>query len=239
MPPRAVVEATRIFPRVEYDTDLRPFVFTGGLTNKTRTKANPYGEHPGWAIGDPGTIYNHLDQGLERTILRQPVGPVTIGWVLFSSWHPLCNEQKEDFENGVNTWKKEKALRKVGVFFGRDCTDALVRRDIGISEGPRLSPNPRDPQSWLWWNQNTQPLRAIGVDEFWLDRGSANNEAKTRLHIIQLARMERVIHSVELGVEAILMQTDRSDGPYVDYLTKVTGMTRWLARCQSCDDRIC
>ena len=221
------VEQAVIYPRVEYDTDKRPFVFTGGLTNKRRTKANIYGEHPGWAIGDPGTIYNHLNQGLDRTILRQPVGPGTPGWVLFSSWHPLSKDQKEDFTHGVNSWKKEKVLRKVGVFFGRDCTDAFVRRDIGTSEGPRISPNPRDSQAWMWWNQNTAPLRAIGVDEFWLDRGSANNDAETRFHIIQLARMERALHGVKVGIEAIPMQEARSDGPDWDYLTKLPGMGRW------------
>lgn len=218
---------TQAFPRVEYVADLRGFVFTGGLTNKTRTESNPYGEHSGWAIGDPGTIYNHLDLGMDRTILRQPVGPGTTGWVLFSSWHPLSNEQKEDFTNGVNAWKKEKAQRRVGVFFGRDCTDALVRRDINIPEGPLLSPNPRDTQSWLWWCQNTEPLRYIGVDEFWLDRGSANDNAQTRLDIIQLARMMRYLYGVKIGIEAIPMQDERSDGPDWDYMTKVPAMGRW------------
>lgn len=222
-----------IYPRIEYVADLRGFVFTGGLTNKTRTEANPYGEHAGWQIGDPGTIYNHLDLGMSRTILRQPVGPGTIGWVLFSSWHPLSSEQMLDFINGVNKWKKEDHERRVGVFFGRDCTNAMVRRDVGISEGPLLSPNPREVTAWRWWNQNTEPLRQLGVDEFWLDRGSANDSIQTRYDIIQLARMERLLHGVKVGIEAIPQsfnnkgELDRSLGPDWTYMTKVPAMGRW------------
>ncbi len=223
----------RIFPRVEYDTDLRGFVFMGGLTNKTHTESNPYGEHPGWQIGDPGTVYSHLDLGMDRTILRQPVGPGTIGWVLFSAWHPLSDEQKLDFRRGVGQWTLEDHNRRVGVFFGRDCTNAMVRRDVGIPEGPLLSPNPRDPLAFTWWNQNILPLINIGVSEFWLDRGSANDSPQTRLDIIQLARMMRYLYGVKVGIEAIPQsfdeegELDRSAGPAWDYLTKVPGMGRW------------
>lgn len=223
----------RIFPRVEYNADLRGFVFMGGLTNKTRTEANPYGEHSGWQIGDPGTIYNHLDLGMQRTILRQPVGPGTPGWVLFSAWHPLSDEQKEDFADGVRQWMGEDHRRRVGVFFGRDCTNAMVRRDVDISEGPLLSPDPRDTQAFTWWNQNVLPLIHIGVSEFWLDRGSANDNVQTRIDIIQLARIMRLLYGVKIGVEAIPQsfddngELDRSLGPAWDYLTKVPGMGRW------------
>ena len=205
----------------------------GGLTNKKRTAGNPYGEHAGWKVGDPGTIYSHLDLGMERTILRQPVGPGTTGWVLFSSWHPLSLEQKLDFEQGVNKWLGESYGRRVGVFFGRDCTNAMIRRDVGILEGPLLPPDPMNPLAMLWWRQNTDPLRNIGVSEFWLDRGSANDNASTRLAIIQLARRMRLLQGVKVGVEAI-PQTfnengviDRSLGPDWSYMTKVPAMGRW------------
>jgi len=205
----------------------------GGLTNKTRTEDNPYGEHPGWMIGDPGTVYNHLDLGMERTILRQPVSPGTMGWVLFSSWHPLTEAQRADMTNGVNQWLKEDYRRKVGLFFGRDCTNAMVRRDVGISEGPLLSPNPRDTTAFTWWNQNVLPYINIGVSEFWLDRGSANDRPQTRLDIIQMARMMRLFYGVKVGIEAIPQSfnergvLDRSIGPDWDYITKVPAMGRW------------
>ena len=221
------------YPRVEYNADLRPFVFTGGLTNKTRTATNPYGEHPGWAIGDPGVIYDHLNLGLQRTILRQPVGPGRIGWVLFSAWHPLTNPQRLDFTTGVRDWLGEDHNRKVGVFFGRDCTNPFIRRDIGIPEGPLVPPDPTDEKALLWWMQNTNPLRAIGVSEFWLDRGSANEIPTTRLAIIKLARRMRLLQGIKVGIEAIPQtmgddgSPDRSLGPDWNYLTKVPGMGRW------------
>ena len=221
------------YPRVEYDADLRGFVFMGGLTNKRRTPTNPYGEHPGWAIGDPGVIYDHLNLGMERTILRQPVGPGRIGWVLFSSWHPLSHAQRLDFANGVRQWLGENHTRRVGVFFGRDCTNPFIRRDIGIPEGPLLPPSPTDEQALLWWRQNTDPLRAIGVTEFWLDRGSANDRVETRGAIIQLARRMRLLQGIKVGIEAIPQRfgddgkIDRSLGPDWNYMTKVPAMGRW------------
>lgn len=231
VPPR--VSTPRQFPRVEYDSDLRPFVFMGGLTNKGGRPENPYGEHAGWRIGDPGVIYDHLDLGLDRTILRQPVGPGTIGWVVFSSWHPLSDAQRLDFANGVRTWKGEKHSRKVGVFFGRDATDPFIRRDVGIAEGPLLRLDPRDPQALLWWLQNVEPLMAIGVDEIWLDRGSANDSQDTRTAIVQLARRMRLLTGLKVGVEAIPQtfgkdgEPDRSLGPDWNYMTKVPAMGRW------------
>ena len=227
------VSIPRQYPRVEYDADLRPFVFMGGLTNKTRTPSNPYGEHLGWMLGDQGVIYDHLDLGLDRTILRQPVGPGTIGWVLFSSWHPLSAEQKLDFANGVRDWKGEKHSRKVGIFFGRDATDPFIRRDVGISEGPLLRLDPRDPQALQWWFQNIQPLMDIGIDEAWLDRGSANDSPETRKAIVQLARRMRLLLGFKIGVEAIPQtygedgEPDRSLGPDWSYMTKVPAMGRW------------
>ncbi len=218
------------YPRVEYDADLRPFMFTGGLTNKA---GRLYGEHPGWAIGDPGVIYDHLNAGLDRTILRQPVGPGRIGWVLFSSWHPLNDAQKLDFRNGVLQWKGEQYGRRVGVFFGRDATDPFIRRDAGISEGPLLPLDPRDERAMRWWMQNTQPLIDIGCDEFWLDRGSANDNVTTRRAIVQMARRVRVLQGVKIGIEAIPFQLGKggeilcSLGPDWDYITKVPAMGRW------------
>ena len=223
----------RVYPRVEYEADLRGFVFMGGLTNKARTVDNPYGEHPGWQIGEPGVIYDHLDLGLDRTILRQPVGPGRIGWVLFSSWHPLSDLQRIDFAAGVRQWKGEKHSRRVGVFFGRDATDPFVRRDVGTAEGPLLRLDPTDSQALLWWRQNTEPLIAIGVDEFWLDRGSAHDNPETQRAIVQLARRVRLLQGVKIGVEAVPQRrnkeglVDRSLGPDWDYLTKVPAMGRW------------
>ncbi len=223
----------RQYPRVEYEADLRGFVFMGGLTNKGGRPANPYGEHPGWRIGDPGVIYDHLNLGLERTILRQPVGPGTIGWVLFSSWHPLSDAQRLDFAAGVRQWLGEDHRRRVGVFFGRDATNAFVRRDVGIPEGPLIPLDPTDPQALLWWRQNTDPLLAIGVTEFWLDRGSCNDRPESRSGIIQLARRVRVLQGAKVGVEAIpyaVGPDGRPDwrlGPDWDFLTKVPGMGRW------------
>ncbi len=233
--PRVTVarQPVKQYPRVEYDADLRPFMFTGGLTNKTRSATNPYGEHAGWQIGDPGVIYDHLNQGTDRVILRQPVGPGRIGWVLFSSWHPLNDAQKLDFRNGVKQWKGEKHSRRVGVFFGRDATDPFIRRDVGIGEGPLVPLDPRDERALRWWMQNTQPLIDIGCDEFWLDRGSANDNVQTRKDIVQLARRVRLLQGIKVGVEAIPFQfgkngeIDRSLGPDWDYLTKVPGMGRW------------
>ncbi len=231
--PFGVSQRTPQYPRVEYDADLRPFVFTGGLTNKPRSATNPYGEHAGWQIGDPGVIYDHLNQGLERTILRQPVGPGRIGWVLFSAWHPLTDLQRIDFANGIRRWKGEHHSRRVGIFFGRDATDPFIRRDKGRPEGPLLILNPRDPKALLWWRHNTDPLVAIGVDEFWLDRGSANDSVETRRAIVQLARRVRSLQGVKIGVEAIPFtmgkdgEPDRSLGPDWSYLTKVPGMGRW------------
>lgn len=229
--PKAVpAPAPRCFPTVEYEADLRGFVFNGGLTNKS---GRLYGEHPDWARGVPGTVYNHLDNGLYRTILRQPVGPGTPGWVLFTSWEPLTDAQKDDFRKGVGGWLGEDYRRRVGVFFGRDCTNPFVRRDVGVAEGPLLPPQPNDPTALLWWRQNTDPLRAIGVSEFWLDRGSASDRADTRVAIVHLARRMRLLQGIKIGVEAIPMKLnvlgnpDRALGPDWDYLTKVPAMGRW------------
>lgn len=218
---------------VEYERDGRPYVFYGGLTNRGGRPQNPYGESPGWSTGEPGTIYDALDRELERSILRQPVGPGTIGWVLFTAWHPLLRVQKQDFEAGVGRWKKEDSNRRVDVFFGRDCTNAMVRRDVGIPEGPLLPPDPSDPQAWRWWRQNTDPLRNIGVDGFWLDRGSSNDSATTRKAIIHLARSCRMLFGVKVGVEAVPAsfgedgEVDRSMGPDWDYIAKCPAMGRW------------
>ena len=221
------------YPRVEYDADLRGFVFMGGLTNKRRTIDNPYGEHSGWQIGEPGVVYNHLDLGMDRTILRQPVGPGRIGWVLFTSWHPLSDAQRLDFANGVRDWLGEDHKRRVGVFFGRDATNPFIRRDVGIPEGPLLRLDPTDAQALLWWRQNTDPLRAIGVSEFWLDRGSAHDDPETQRAIVQLARRMRLLQGIKIGVEAVPMKRgpdgtpDRSLGPDWNYMTKVPAMGRW------------
>lgn len=221
------------YPSVEYEADFRPFMFTGGLTNKTRTETNPYGEHAGWAIGDPGVIYSFLNQGTDRVILRQPVGPGTVGWVLFSSWHPLNAEQKLDMITGIGQWRGDKHNRRVGIFFGRDATDPFIRRDVGIGEGPLLILNVRDPKALLFWVHNTQPYIDAGVSEFWLDRGSANDSPETRVAIVQLARRMRVFQGVKVGVEAIPQRfgvdgaVDRSLGPDWSYMTKVPGMGRW------------
>ena len=119
------------------------------------------------------------------------------------------------------------------MFFGRDATDPFIRRDVSVSEGPLVRLDPADPRAMRWWNENTEPLVAIGVNEFWLDRGSANDSVVTRRAIVQMARRARLLQGVKVGVEAIPMTMgvegapDRSLGPDWGYMTKVPAMGRW------------
>ncbi len=215
---------------VEYERDGRPYVFFGGLTNKSGRR---YSEDPDWAVAEPGVIYDACNRGLERTILRQPVGPGSPGWVLFTSWHPLTSAQKVEFEEGVGKWKGEDYRRKVGVFFGRDCTNPFVRRDHNIPEGRRIAADPNDEEAMRWWDQNIAPLRNIGVDEVWLDRGSANDSQETRKAIIHMARRERLLYGVKVGIEAVPHSfnrdgvNDRRLPPDWDYIAKCPAMGRW------------
>lgn len=213
-----------------YQPDRRPLVFTGALTN--RGPGWPEGELPGWTAGDVEAIYDVINRGAERTVLRAIVKPDTGGLVPFPTWHPLSDVQRAGLLEAVRRWKAEQHGRSIGLFFRREATDPFVRRSAATPEGPYLALDPADPTAWRYWLQNiAEPLEFI--DEVWLDGGSADCRPELREAIVTLARRMRADYGVKVGVEAIPGRCgqdgnpDWSLGPDWQYIAEVPALAHW------------
>lgn len=213
---------------IYYESDHRPLVLTGGLSNKGTSHGTMYGLHRDWAdeppdfIPKPGIVYQHLksihptEGEIFRTILRQPAGQLP-GVVSFSQWHTLTNAQREIMKDDTNAWRSQSHQRKGGIFFRYRAENPFHR-----SIFQQMPIDPSNDKPWAALLQNFLPYYMIGYEEIWLDGGSSQT---TKAEIKRLANLMAILYGIKVGVEAIPI-TDDFDLD-MDFLKYVPAMGSW------------
>jgi hypothetical protein len=215
-------------PEVKYVADRRPLVVRTALGNSS-APGHVNHMHPDWCspaktkewlrdrllkynfpplVPRPGTVQ------VDRIVFWQITGHTddSGGWLPFSSWHTLNENQRWAFTEAIRIWQAERPGRTVGLYHGRDAQDPYQLR---VPAGGLGSPNSTGDVATRerWWLQQLAPMVSIGIDELWLDAGSEAAFAPRLREITAL--VERWLHRVP-GIEAFPLKREPSGELVID-----------------------